>query len=176
MLRKAATGSRFTLLFPIIQIDTPRSRLTRSVDRKDRFDAFAFAADGKGGEEFVPALRSFFQVGSLGISSQPLVQLGRHRCNKLSLINPLAQMLAICTATSVPGRPDLNCRHGLSRWRLRFAGKCASILQNQVGSSRAERIASAETGFLTWTLCGSETTTLFCFAVDSALLLALTKC
>jgi hypothetical protein len=48
------------LHFPLIQIDTSPSGFTWSVDREEGLNAFAFTADGKGAENSVPALWSFF--------------------------------------------------------------------------------------------------------------------
>jgi len=73
------------LLLPSIQIDTSPSGFTWSVDREEGLNALVFTADGEGVEKFVPAFRNFFQVGSLRITLQPLVEFYGHRGEELSL-------------------------------------------------------------------------------------------
>ena len=61
-----------------------------------------------------PYFRSFFQIRSLGAVPQPCIQLQRHRCEELSLVHPISQMVTIGAAAGVFWRPNLNCRHSLT--------------------------------------------------------------
>ncbi len=117
------------LLLPLIQIDTSPSGFTWSVDREKGLNAFAFPANGEGVEQFVPAFGSFFQVGSLRITLQPLVQFYRHRREDLSLVNSIAQMVTISAAPGVPGWPDLNGRHELTDGVYDFLGNALGLLR-----------------------------------------------
>ncbi len=117
------------LLLPSIQIDTSPSGFTWSVDREEGLNAFVFTADGEGVEQFVPAFRSFFQVGSLRITLQPLVEFYGHRGEELSLVNSIAQMVTIGAAPGVPRRPDPNGRHQLTDRVYDFLGNAPGLFR-----------------------------------------------
>ena len=117
------------LLLPSIQIDTSPSGFTWSVDREQGLNAFVFTADGEGVEKFVPAFRSFFQVGSLRITLQPLVEFYGHRGEELSLVNSIAQMVTVGAAPGVPRWPDLNGRHELADGVYNLLGNAPGLFR-----------------------------------------------
>ena len=93
------------------------------------FWAFVFTADGEGVEKFVPAFRSFFQVGSLRITLQPLVEFYGHRGEELSLVNSIAQMVTVGAAPGVPRWPDLNGRHELADGVYNLLGNAPGLFR-----------------------------------------------
>jgi hypothetical protein len=57
----------------------------------------------KESKKFGPAFLCFSQVWRFRVTLQPLIQLYGHRREELSLVNSIAQMLAIGAA---PGHPE----------------------------------------------------------------------
>ena len=101
-------------LLPFVQIDAASSGFAGDVDREERLDAFPFAANREGTEEFVPAFWRFLQVRSLGSSLEPFVQFYRHGSEELPLFHPLQQVFAEGSAADVSWRLDLDSRHDLA--------------------------------------------------------------
>jgi hypothetical protein len=62
----------------------------------------------------VPALRRFFQIGSLRTTLEPFIEFDCHRCKELALFNSISQMVTVEATVGISGRPDRNRRHGLA--------------------------------------------------------------
>jgi hypothetical protein len=130
-----AAASRVSQLS--IQVDTTSSRFTWSVDREESLYAFAFTADSERAEHLVPACWSFYQVGSFRITLQPLVQFNGHRREKLSLVNSLAQMIAIDAAPGVPRWPDPDGSHELTEGVYNSLGNALGLFRARWGLFKA---------------------------------------
>jgi hypothetical protein len=101
------------------------------VSAQNRGANLGHQADGERVEEFVPAFGSFFQVGGLRITLQPLVQFYGHRREELSLVNLIAQMVTIGAAPGVPGWPDLDGRHKLADGGYDLLGNALGLFRSR---------------------------------------------